>query len=83
MKREEFIKYIESIGFEDIGIGLYGYKEFRIHIWGFDYTFYDGSVFDDNIPLNDLELIEKKFKKEFRSIKLKALLGEPRLISKI
>ena len=73
MSRKEFITLIESIGFK-YKYGYYNYKEFRISFNHKYYIFYNGSVFDDNIPLNDLELIEKYFKKELRSYKLKALL---------
>ena len=76
MNQEEFKKYIESIGFVK-NVRIYYYKEFKIQIYLFDdeYDFYNGSYWIDDIPYNDLELIEKNFKKELRSFKLKQLLG--------
>jgi hypothetical protein len=72
MSREEFRILIESIGFKYNG--LYEYKEFRISYSNKYYNFHNGSKWIYSILLNDLELIEKKFKKELRSVKLKELL---------
>ena len=76
--RDEFIKFIKSIGFEYNKInGYYEYKEFRIFFKGDIY--YNISIFKSgggilHIPLNDITLLEKEFKREIRSIKLKGLL---------
>ncbi len=85
MEREEFIKFIESIGFVQGSFPyVYTYKKFRIHFQYADgYSLNDGFKWITNILYKDFKIIEKYFKKEIRSIKLKQLLGESRLISKI
>ena len=68
MNREEFKKYIKSIGFEYDNItGFYDYKEFRIYLWYGNYNFWNGSEWKFAIPYNDLT-------KLFRGIKLKKIL---------
>ena len=75
MNREEFTKYIKSLGFEIINGFLYNYKEFRILLYREFYTCYNGSeMIADCIDYNDLSPIEKYLKKELRRIKLKQLL---------
>ena len=86
MSREEFITYIESIGFkyykkDSISV-RYEYlclTKYRIDIYRdiyYDiYDFWNGSEFVQNIHLNDLRLIQECFKKELRSIKLRNILG--------
>ena len=72
--REEFIIFIESIGFKSIG--RYYYKEFVIYLYDiYHYDFFNGSEWIFNIKLNDLRLIENYFKKELRTFKLKKILG--------
>ncbi len=68
----EFIKLIESIGFRSNGV-LFVYKNFIISI-GDIYHFWNGFVWILNYQYSDLKPIEKYFKKELRSIKLKQLL---------
>ena len=69
MKREEFIKYIESIGFKYNG-SSYRYKEYYIYLFIEYYHFYNGSESIYDIPLNDLTPLLKLI----RSIKLKKIL---------
>ena len=79
MTREEFIKFIESIGFkyiEFIGIKyndviVYGYKEYIISLYSKDYDFYNGSEWFSSIKLDDLTPL----KQIDRSYKLKNILG--------
>ncbi len=70
MNREEFIKYIESIGFEGGSYYFYSYKDFKISLYYDHYTFWNGSYWIDDIPFNDL----KPLLKLIRSIKLKSIL---------
>ena len=74
MIREEFKKFIKSIGFE-YNYGYYEYKEYRICLYTGCYHFHDGSEWIVDIPLNNLRSIENYFKQELRSIKLKKLLS--------
>ena len=74
MSREEFKNYIKSIGFEYNDAIVYDYKKYRIDLYQYIYDFYNGSEWVYDIDLNDLTLLEKYFKKELRSIKLKQLL---------
>ena len=69
----EFKRYIESIGFKRNGI-YYVYKEYRLYLLSNYYNFNNGSLWVQDIDLNDLRPF-KVFKKELRSIKLKQLLG--------
>ena len=71
--KEEFKQFIESIGFEEIIGSYYRYKEFKIDLYKDQYCFHNGSEWCF-YALNDLTLLEKYFKKELRSIKLKELL---------
>ena len=89
MSFEEFEKYIESIGFKyykkDSNSFRYEYKshlglnKYRIDIYydiyNGSYDFYNGYKWFGLHAYNDLRHIEKEFKKELRSIKLKGLLG--------
>ena len=77
MNREEFKKIIESIGFETNDRNyVYIYKKIRIDLFFIDhYDFFNGSEWTLCIPFNDLTQLEKYFKKELRSFKLKGLLG--------
>ena len=72
--REEFKELIESIGFSHVNMYSF-YKGFKIEFYFHidEYYFYDGSnwLFYD---YSDLTPINKYFKKELRSFKLKALL---------
>ena len=70
MSREEFKKFIESIGFKYTGHGYYVYKECEIYLWNDHYDFYNISELIYNIDLNDLTPL----KKMTRCIKLKQLL---------
>ena len=73
MNREEFINYIESIGFKSSG-GWYTYKNHMIYLYGGFYVFLINNkticknVYTYITPLNE------HFKKELRSIKIKQLL---------
>ena len=72
----DFKKYIESIGFiyDDF---THRYKEYRIDLDYDCYDFYDGSKWwcnKDYKDYNDFTPLEKEFKRELRSIKLKQLL---------
>ena len=73
MKKEEFKLLIESIGFYSTDGFNYYYKEFEIYLYNSYYNFYDCSEWDD-YNYNNLKPIEECFKRELRSIKLKALL---------
>ncbi len=70
----EFIKYIESIGFKEFMFVTYEYKNFKIDAWGFNYEFHHNNLYIGRFKFNDLTPIEKYFKKELRSIKLKRIL---------
>ena len=75
MDRKEILEnFIESIGFEFHGIS-YVYKKYKIDLWNDYYNFHNGYEWFYGIDLNDLTLLEKYFKKELRSIKLKNILG--------
>ena len=65
MTREEFKKYIESIGF----------KKYVIDLYNNYYNFHNGSKWYYDIYYNDLRPLENEFKQELRSIKLKKILG--------
>ena len=74
MSKEEFKKYIESIGFKYDSYS-YLYKNYQIDLYNNYYNFYNGLNwwwYKDYDDLTDLETI---FKKELRSIKLKQLLS--------
>ena len=75
MSREEFINYIESIGFKYIGgyYSSYKYKGCEIEFFNDHYYFFNGSKLVC-CEFNDLKPLEKEFKRELRSIKLKQLL---------
>ena len=80
MSRDEFITLIESIGFKHNKIyDYYEYKEFSIELFNDYFDFWDDIVCIRFISFNNLEHIKNCFKKELRTIKLKQLLGEPRL----
>ena len=78
MTREEFIKFIESIGFKyNKHKDYYDYKEYGIYLLQNNYNyyvFYNGSGCITYV-LDDLTPLEKYFKNELRSIKLKNILG--------
>ena len=75
MTREEFKKYIESIGFKKYVIDLYDdcyeYKSYKIYLYN---NFYS-SEWSNRTNYNDLTPLENEFKQELRSIKLKKILG--------
>ena len=84
MNNIEFKKYIKSIGFKFDGL-YYVYKEYHgvdhldypiyiIDLYDDHYKFYNGSGCITYV-LDDLSPLEKEFKKELRSIKLKKILG--------
>ena len=71
MNKEEFINYIESIGFKYNKYDqFYKYKEYEIFLYQVHYDFYNRSELIYNIDLNDLTPL----KKITRSIKLKQIL---------
>ena len=72
MNIEEFEKFIESIGFK-YNVYSYLYKEYIIDLYEYTYEFYNGSGWV-GYDYNDLSPLEKEFKKELRSVKLKELL---------
>ena len=69
MNVEEFIKFIESIGFKYTG-HFYRYKKYKIDLYYECYDFCDGSEWIYSIVLNDLRLLRKLD----RSYKLKKIL---------
>ena len=74
MSNDEFIKYIESIGFK-YNYGLYEYKGFRIYLFSFYYSFFNDLKKIQMVEsYNELRPLENNFKKEIRSFKLKQLL---------
>ena len=73
MSREEFIIFIKSIGFTT-SHRIQEYKEYRIDLYKYEYGFYNGSEWIYYIKLDDLTPLEKYFKRELRSIKLKKIL---------
>ena len=68
-----FKNYIKSIGFNG-AYGGYIYKEYSLYLHADHYSFFDGIDMITFIDYNDLTILEKFFKKELRSIKLKKLL---------
>ena len=79
MSKEEFKKYIESIGFKYIAQVYttdthYRYKNYQIDLYNNNYNFYNRSGWALNISLNNLKPLQKEFKNELRSIKLKKIL---------
>ena len=78
MKQEEFIKLIESIGFKFEGIWneerYYDYKNYKIDLSSDLYELYDGSGWCSSYNIDDLKPLEKEFKNELRSNKLKQIL---------
>ena len=74
MNVDEFVIYIKSLGFEYKG-DFYQYKNHNIYVFDEKYGFYNGAEWSGYIDFNDLTPIQKDFKKELRSIKLKHLLG--------
>ena len=70
--REEFKKFIKSIGFKFDGL-YYDYKQYSIFVYNRNYYFYNGSGCITYV-LDDLTPLEKEFKKELRSIKLNQIL---------
>ena len=70
MNREEFEKFIESIGFKDNGSDFnHYYKQYRIYLYPYNYDFYNGSEW---IHYIDFDLTP--LKKMTRCIKLKQIL---------
>ena len=86
MSTEEFIKYIESIGFRmhSMNKRKYSYRYYDILIGAYYYTFNDrdGLLIKNKIDnnyifyLNDVSEINSYFKNELRSIKLKKILNK-------
>ena len=72
--KEEFKKITESIGFKDTGY-YYRYNDYIIDFYDEHYDFFNGYKWFGLHAYNDLRHIEKEFKREIRSIKLKGLLG--------
>ena len=70
MNVEEFKKFIQSIGFEEMIGSYYRYKEFVIVLYNNEYSFYNASGWIGIYELNDLTPL----KKITRDIKLKQLL---------
>ncbi len=74
INREEFINYIELIGFKyNHDSYFYECKEFKIDLWYKKYDFYNGSEWSEHY-YTDLRPIEMYFKRELRSIKIKKIL---------
>ena len=73
MNHEEFINYIESIGFENKGM-FYKYKKYKINLMPEYYDFKNVTDWYMLIELNDITRLENVFKKELISIKLKHLI---------
>ena len=83
MNKEEFKKYIESIGFyyegfyyvykKHHGVNHLDSKMYSIICHLYNYIFYNGGK-GERYTYNDLKPLEKEFKKELRSIKLKQIL---------
>ena len=73
MNDDEFINYIESIGFKN-KVGYYGYNGYCIISGVTHYDFYNGSIWLE-YDYNILKPIKIHFNKELRSIKLKKLLN--------
>ena len=70
MTKDEFKKYIESIGFISNTRNGYRYKNFVIVLWTDIYYLNNGSKWIYDIPYTDLSPISKSI----RSIKLKSIL---------
>ena len=78
MSEKEFIRYIASIGFKPgKWVDYYQYKGFRIYLYT-NSNHYSLNSLDaaylGSCDYSDLTPIEKYFKRELRSIKLKKLL---------
>lgn len=73
MNIEEFKKFIESIGFVIIRHNRYEYKHYIIY---FDIScyYFDDGYDNTGYHLDNLAPLEKVFKNELRSIKIKNLL---------
>ena len=76
MTIEEFITYIESIGFiYEEQYSFYRYKCTTIDIVKIKNKYVNKYIFDNRLhDLNNLTALDKYFKKEIRSIKLKMIL---------
>lgn len=76
MNREEFMKYIKSIGFKDyVNIeDRFLYGMFYIDVNIDSYLFGFRNVWIDMISFNDIDIFKKYFIKELRSIKLGKLI---------
>ena len=86
MNKNEFKNYIEYIGFkfkftvyyygnkEYNGVDYYQWQKCEIKLYDSNYGFNNGFISSEH-EYNDLKPLEKEFKKELRSIKLKQLLG--------
>ena len=60
MNKEEFIKFIESIGFKlSSSYIFYEYKEYTVSLYLGHYNFHSGSEWIYNIDLNDLTPLKK------------------------
>lgn len=70
MNREEFINYIETIGFKSNYLN-HEYKQYRIAVDRIYYSFFNGSKWVLRIDYNDLTPLIKLD----RSNKLKKILG--------
>ena len=71
MTRDEFKKFIESIGFVPVQKKIiYDYKIYRIIVKENSYDFYNGWDWRDNISMDDLNILLKIT----RRIKLKRIL---------
>ena len=77
MNLDKFRKLIETIGFEYVTcndyITMYRYDKFIIYSMNQEYRFCDGDRWV-KYDYDNFEVINKYFKKEIRSIKLKKLL---------
>ncbi len=74
MRKAEFIKLIESIGFKEVyGMYVYTYNGYKLYVQATVYTLAGNSLYITK-SFNNLEVIHNYFKKEFRTIKLKNIL---------
>ena len=73
MTRNEFVKFIQSIGFKYNGLS-YRYKNYDMYLHVELYKIYNHSGCIGGFEYNELGPIKYYFKKELRSIKLKQLL---------
>ena len=76
MNREDFKIFIKCIGFKsDTSVFYYVYKDYKINLFEDNsYNLFKGSEWIGFEYCNNMEILERYFKKELRSFKLKQLL---------